>query len=90
MINFAQNLIFLDECVKIRDFEFLNSLDCHPFQGKSVLGPINNPKTTMSHILLKVIVIFDVSLARIEKQPLVYFDILIDPLIDQLFLSFFI
>ena len=67
MIDFAQNLIFLDECVKIRNFELLNSLDCHPFQGESILGPIDNPKTTVSHILLKVIVIFDVSLASIEE-----------------------
>jgi hypothetical protein len=90
MVYSAEDLIFLDECVVISNFEFLNCLDSYSFHGKSIFSSIDDSKATMTDVFLEEIIVFDVTLAGVKKHFLFYFNIFGDPAADELFLLLFI
>ena len=87
MIYSAKDLIFLNECVVIINFEFLNCLNSYSLHGKSILGSIDNTKASMTNIFLEEIVVFDVALSGIEEHFLFNLNVFRDPAADELFLG---
>ena len=86
MVELAQHLVLVNEPRHVTNFALMNSFNRCLFLRESVLGLVDNSETALAHLLLKEILIFNITMPCLDKQTLLYDDILVQPPVNDILL----
>lgn len=67
MIDFAQNLVFLDKSFQVWYFELMNSFDGYSLPGQAVLSTVNNTEASRSYLSLEKVFVLDITLSSAHE-----------------------
>ena len=86
MVDLAERSILLLELFKISDLELMNSFDGDSLEREPVLGSVHHSEASRAHLLFEVILLLDISLPCTHEHALLNDNVLVDPLVDKIYL----